>query len=142
MPATSRKGGVAPQSDSAKVSKAPRGPRAFRGGMVPTEALEDSKPSSPPEVLPNPDEKQPSLRVQQMPRPGTPPSPPPTPSYAGWTSLGLSFDPQDPSRQWVVLAHPTTGEVVEVPVGKAAEEGATPTSTTDSLPPEAGLQEA
>lgn len=157
MPATPHKGGIVPESDKAKVSRQLQGPTAIKGGVVPQEVLEDSKPSSPPERLANSATGQ-SVRVQQMP---SPPSPPPTPSspsketkakeapkeaveqdFTGWTILGLKMDTTDPLIQWEIRKHPTTGEVVEVPVGKAAEEGATPTSTTDSLPPEAGLQEA
>jgi hypothetical protein len=160
MPATPVKGGAVPQSDKVKTSRKLSGPTVLKGGTVPSEVLEDSRPSSKAEILPNPVTKQ-EVKVVQADQPSSPPSPDPATSspspkskkadkasqdYSGWNLLGLEMDSHDPLYQWEIRSHPTTGEVVKVPVGKAAEDkvgpttpGATPTSGNDSLPPEAGL---
>lgn len=149
MPATPQKGTV-PESDKDKAAQQRQGATVLKGGVVPQSAM--GRPSSPPEVLSNPETKQ-EAKVQQVgatgptgvaqsPSPVTSTSPSPeaaTQNYSRWAILGLEIDTQDPLIQRELRVHPTSGEVVKVPVGKAAQAGEQPTSATDSQLPEAGF---
>ena len=148
MPATPQKGGTVPESDKDKLNRSPQGATVLKGGVVPQSAM--GRPSSPPEVLSNPETKQ-EAKVQQVGATGptgvaqspsqvttTSPSPE-TQDYSRWAVLGLEIDTKDPLIQRELRVHPTSGEVVRVPVGKAAQAGEQPTPATDSQLREAGF---
>lgn len=152
-----RKGGQVPESDTKKASRPVQGATVIKGGQVPSEVLAKSTPSSPPEVLRSQEPQQDLTLVQadrassapSQTQAASPPSPDSAPkkrrkkeddrNYQTWDLLGLEMDTEDPLLQREIRKHPTTGEVVLVPVGKAKEAGESPTPAPDSLRQEAGF---